>query len=613
MTRSKALLIVVPLAIGIGALLLLPLLLDKETVLELATSTLEEQTGASLTVAGDSSLSFFPGLEVTLGDTRLAMPGEGQPRLQVRSLDLGLALLPLLSGRAEVNSLALDGLTISMVSAARPTIDTGDMSDAELDAFYSKRRQATAEAVTAAGAEAALALPLALNVQQLTINDARIEQTDSATQISSVIELPGLNAQNLNLDGEPIALDAALKLPGASPLDISLEGTIRIYQASQTVTLDKLNVIISGATAQAITLEIRGDIDISRQVADLTLTLVTGETRGEGSLRYASFESPRIDSKMAFNMLNPALLALAGPEAAAHADSESAAADGDAPLPLDAIRAIDTRAELAVERAVFDAHTVSNLRAVLRVVDGVIKLRSLTGTLHDGNLDMQATFNARHNTASIKTKGQLNELDIASALAATEAQPAFSGKASLDWQVAGKGRTRNELVAALTGPMKLTTSQLLLNDISVEHLLCQAVALTNQEPLTATFPTSTSFETLGADIQLAEGKARLRPLRAKLAHITLTGRGGLDLLSNDFKATFKARLSPELETLDRACRVSKRLTAIAWPVDCKGNTSGDPAGWCKVDTAEIIEDLGKNEATRKIQKEAGKLLDKLFN
>ena len=189
MTRSKALFIVVPFAIGIGALLLLPLLLDKETLLKLATSTIEEQTGAKLTVAGESELSFFPRLGVTLGDTSLAMPGEGQPRLQVRSLDLGVALMPLISGRAEIDSLAMDGLTVSIVSSGKGAINTSELSDAELDAFYAKRREATTEAVKAAGAEAALALPMALNVHRLSITDARIEQVDLDTQVSTVIEL----------------------------------------------------------------------------------------------------------------------------------------------------------------------------------------------------------------------------------------------------------------------------------------------------------------------------------------------------------------------------------------------------------------------------------------
>ena len=40
-------------------------------------------------------------------------------------------------------------------------------------------------------------------------------------------------------------------------------------------------------------------------------------------------------------------------------------------------------------------------------------------------------------------------------------------------------------------------------------MLCQAVALTNQEQLTASFPASTAFTTLGADIQLPDGKRLL--------------------------------------------------------------------------------------------------------
>ena len=318
---------------------------------------------------------------------------------------------------------------------------------------------------------------------------------------------------------------------------------------------------------------------------------------------------------MQLNLFDPALLALAGPQAAAEetADTDAGNGNGDEPLPLDAIRLIDTRADLSIERAVFDAHTVNNLQVKLRAVDGVVQVSSLTGDLHGGKLDLQATFNGQHNTASLKTNGGLTGMDIATALAAMESEPLVSGSADLDWTLNSKGRTTNELIGALQGPIKLRTEQVVLQDMSVEHMLCQAVALTNQEALSANFPASTSFQTLSADVQLANGKANLSPLRAELPQIALKGSGAFDLLSQDFKATVKASLSPELEQLDRACRVSKRLTAIDWPVNCKGNVSTDPAKWCSVDTEEILADLAKNEGKRKLEKEAGKLLKKLFN
>ncbi|MDH3900477.1 MAG: AsmA family protein, partial [Gammaproteobacteria bacterium] len=490
--------------------------------------------------------------------------------------------------------------------------DSRKLSDQELDEFYAARRKTMAEASETAGAEAVLAVPLALNIKSMTVTDSRLELIDTAADTSTVIELIQLEATGLNLEGKPVPMQLKLRLPGEQPIAVEMHGSIRIEQQTQAVTLDKLELTVSGATAQPIRLQSNGIIDLSRQLAELQLNLELGDTRGEGTLRYANFESPQIDTRLQLNLFDPALLALAGPQAGAAATAETDSGDGDEPLPLDAIRLIDTRADLSIEQAVFDAHTVNDLQVKLRAVDGVVQVTSLTGDLHGGKLDLQATFNGQHNTASLKTTGGLTGMDIATALAAMESEPLLSGSANLDWNLNSKGRTVNELIAALQGPVKLRTEQVVLQDMSVEHMLCQAVALTNQEALTATFPDNTSFQTLSADVQLADGKAQLRPLRAELPQVALKGSGAFDLLSQDFKATVKASLSPELEQLDRACRVSKRLTAIDWPVNCKGNVSTDPAKWCSVDTEEILEDLAKSEGKRKLEKEAGKLLKKLF-
>ena len=189
----------------------------------------------------------------------------------------------------------------------------------------------------------------------------------------------------------------------------------------------------------------------------------------------------------------------------------------------------------------------------------------------------------------------------------------LTGTATAPWQLHSRGRTTNELTTALNGPVNLTTEDVVLRGTSVEKLLCQAVALTNKEQLTATFEENTRFETLTATIQIADGQADLSPLQATLPHVTLTGNGRLDLLTQDFDSTFKARLLPELEQLDNACRVSKRLTSIDWPVNCSGDIRSEPAKWCRVDTTQILQDLTVNEGKDKLKKKASKLFNKLFN
>ena len=611
MTRNKALLIVAPMALVILLVLLLPLFLDKEKILELATATVREKTGATLIVAGPVELALFPRIGISLKEVSLAMPGETEPGLQLRSLELGLRLGPLLTGQVEIQTLRLDGLNSRIPAGPKaPTANTAEMTDEELDAYYKKRRRLQAEAGAAASGNA-LALPLALNVKALDITNSRVEILGEDSSPATIIDIERFAAQDLNLEARPIKLQATIGIAGDQPVRLELDGNLRFDEEQQLALLEPLKVSVSGVTQNTLTLTTQGQVDISKQAADLQLALQLDDVKGEGTLRYASFESPLIDTVLHFNLLDPALLALAGPEAAGTPEPQTAG--GDEPLPLAALRSIDTRAQLTIDQAILGAHTLDTLQLELRAVEGVIQIQSLTGQVHGGQLALTGTLNGKHNTATLKTQGQLIGLDIADALAATQVEPVATGKASLDWTLTSRGRSQNELLGALSGPVKLSTEDMVLQDIGIESMLCQAVALTNQEALTATFPTSTRFTTLGADIQLADGLAKLQPLKAELAHISLKGNGDYNLLSSDFDLTFKASLSPELETLDRACRVSKRLTAIDWPVDCKGNANGEPSSWCRVDTQEIIEDMTKNEAERQIKKNAGKLLDKLFN
>ncbi|MCB1676675.1 MAG: AsmA family protein [Halioglobus sp.] len=610
MSKKILLLLAIPLLLIVAAAILIPLLLDEEKILAVATRVLHDKTGATLTVAGDTSLSLYPTLGVSLADASLAMPGQEQPDLHIGALDIGVQLLPLLSGSVAIDGISLDQLSARLHSAPQEkALDTSGLSDAELDAFYARRREMLKQQGDTTGA--ALAVPLALNVKRLDITDSRIELVPADGSPGTVIELTRLHATGLNLDGEPIPLEAEFRLPGEHPLDIALEGRFGVDQGTQKIQLQPLQVEVGGALEEKLLFSAIGEADLSRQSAALTLEVESGEISGEGSLRYASFESPQIDAKLRFNLFNPALLALAGPQAST--SPESPPASGDEPLPLDAIRLIDTRADLTIERAVFAPHTISNLHAKLRALNGVVTISTLTGELYSGKLDASATFNGKHNTALLETAGKVAAVDVASALQAMETKALLSGRASLDWQLTSKGRTTNELVAALNGPITLDTQDAILKNVAVERMICQAVALVNQEKLTASFPADSAFTALGAQLQLADGKVQLSPLQAALPQIGLTGTGALDLLSKDLKATFKARLSPELEQLDPACRVNQRLTAIDWPVKCKGSLNTDPGEWCAVDTGDIIKELTRNEAQRRVKKEAGKLFEKLLD
>ncbi len=623
MPRILIYLIAIPLLVVIAAAILVPLLLDKEKILELAATEINKQTGATLRVEGASSLSILPVLGVKLEQVYVDMPDAAQGSLEARALEIGVQLMPLFSGQVAIDTVALDGVVARLVTAPDPEpLDTSKMDDKQLQAFYAKRQAEREKAGKSAGTEAALAVPMALEVADLRITDSRIEMTEPGSD-TSVIVIQQLRGKGLNLDGRAMPLEAVIQLPGETPVDISLKGSITLDQQTQLLGIASMEVEVTGVLADTVTLSTSGEVDINRQVAELQLLANIADTRAEGQLRYANFESPQIDANLHLNQFTPALLALAGTDAAAAtaaAEDDSAGGNEDVPLPLDALRVMDTRANLRIDEVLWGAHRVTDLSAKLRVVNGAAILPSVTGTVHSGKLDMKANLNAKHSLARLNTQGSLLGVDISEALAAADVEPMLSGKANLDWKLHAQGNSSQALTQTLRGPIDLETQDAVLIDMGIEKMLCEAVALVNQETLSAEFPAESAFEALSLSIMMGEGKARLQPLKAKLANVRLLGKGALDISSMDFNTTFTATLSPGLAKVDPACRVNERITAIDWPVVCKGKVTGEPADWCAVDSGEIIQDLAEGELKRAAQKEieekygeeAGQVLKKLL-
>lgn len=582
MLRIILIVLLVPVLLVIAAALLLPVLLDQQKLLEIAAKTLHEQTGATLVVEGGADLSLFPDIALSMSESEISMPGDQPLTVRASSLDIGLKLKPLLSGNVEIEDILVDGLRARVQSApAEESLDTSTLSDAELDAYYAQRRQKMADAAQAAGQEAVIAVPLALNVQRLVLTDVIIETVSAETGDVTQLNIVRLAASDLNLENRVMPIRVALQIPGeegAPPIEIALEGQVRVDVEAQQVALEAMTATVTGVLAQPVGAALKGLIDLPAQAADLQLTLDIGDTQGEGTVRYASFETPQINADLKLNQFDPVLFALAGPDAGAAAETEKVdSAGGDEPLPLDAIRAIDTKATLAIERAVFSGHPVENMQVKLRAVDGVVRVNSLTGKLHGGKLAMKAVFNAQHNTAKLSTNGSLSGLNIARALKAMESEPLMTGKANLTFKLNSSGSTSNALIEAMSGPIQLDTKKVVLQKMGIEKMLCEAVALANRESLKAQLPEVSRFENLSVDLKMKQGKLLLKPLKAELEHVRLKGEGEMVLLAGDFDATFTASLSKSLGKVDPACRVNDRITAIGWPVECKGNVAGDPA------------------------------------
>ena len=104
--------VLIPLLLLILAVALIPLLADKAAILDIATSALYKETGATLTVAGDTELTLFPTLGISLSDVAVVLDGQDHRDLRARSVKMGVQLLPLLKGNIAIDTVSLEGLIV---------------------------------------------------------------------------------------------------------------------------------------------------------------------------------------------------------------------------------------------------------------------------------------------------------------------------------------------------------------------------------------------------------------------------------------------------------------------------------------------------------------------
>lgn len=215
------------------------------------TAAVHEATGRDLTISGDISLSIYPWLGLSLGETTLSnAQGFGEsPFAQVQKVDIKVKLLPLLSQRLEMQKVRLHGLHASLAidkngrsnwdDLASPA-DSADKTVAPSDSGKPEKE------ATEKPAEAMAAIP-ALALEGLELQDARLEWNDQLNNQRIVIDKLTLQTGPVSLPA-PVDLSLSMDLQMNQPeinAHIDLSGQLAVDLATQQYRADNLNLKVS--------------------------------------------------------------------------------------------------------------------------------------------------------------------------------------------------------------------------------------------------------------------------------------------------------------------------------------------------------------------------------
>ena len=616
------------ISIGIGfvlgliilAIALLSFLVDEAKIFDLLADSVEKETQSELIIGDDSAVSFFPTLGLNLVGVKLIPNNPTNSSVEAREVEVGVTLSSLLTGTLEIKTVRAVGLKTAIIQKnnAQPKTPKA-LTDEELEAKYAERRSKLEVGVTGEGLPP---IPLDLEIGILEIIDAAIAMDDPESKTSQTIEIAELNIRDLNTRGEPSSISGNLSISGDSNIEFEFESELKINLSNGIIQLSNTNMELAGATPESLLIAASGELDLNKEAAQLDIELRTDQIKATGSIQRKAFQSPEIDMDLAVNLIDPAMLVIRdnkaeNPSPAINKDnppefSKNLNNTQDAPLPLEGLRELDIRAQLRIDEVSLGPNLFKEVGATLRIVEGVLTLSEVTGEFNGGSLSLESQLNAKYNTATFSAEGGLEGVDFNQFAASYGSPGIVEGKGSVSLDLSSKGSTQKEMINNLTGPVKIKTSDVSLQRISLEKTMCQGIALINKKPLSQPFPSNTEFASLDANLTFADGTATIGPLSADLASLKLDGGGKIDLLSNDFSLNLKGTIFESISELDPACLLDSKYANLVWPMNCEGNLSGNSSEWCKVDTADVLAQLGKSTIKDKATKKAKTYIKKLF-
>ncbi|MFC3608448.1 AsmA family protein [Stutzerimonas tarimensis] len=261
-----------------------------------------ERAGLDLAIGGDIGWSLFPWLGLELHDTSLAsVATPEQPLANVRMLGLSVRVMPLLRREVQMSDISINGLNLTLVRDAQGRGNWEGIGQPEGAA-------ARAPAEPAEPSPDGQRRPVALDIDSLTVRDARVSYQDASTG-------QHLSAESIELSTGAIREDTPVDIQLKAFFGVNqpvvrarseLRATLHLDTGAQGYRLEdlRLNGEASGEPfdGQTLNFSAQGELlaDLASQQAEWrNLRFSANELRGLGELRVENLDSvPRFNGTL---------------------------------------------------------------------------------------------------------------------------------------------------------------------------------------------------------------------------------------------------------------------------------------------------------------------------
>jgi len=400
----------------------LPFLVDPNEYKKDIAAAVKQQTGRDLNIKGDIDLSIFPWIGLDIGNTLLGnAPGFGrQPFASIQSIELKVALIPLLSKKVVVKKLTLEGLRLNLTRNTAGVTNWDDLlAPSATDSAPTEHKPVKEESP-----ETDIEQLSAFSIDSIQIRNAELNWNDLGEKLHYGIKKFNFETGKLAID-EPINISLSMEMEGLIPeriIPLALESVITVDINNQRIAIDRL-----------------------------ALKLDNSQLNGNASL--TNFSKPRYRFDLRVDQFDVDRFIGTTASTESGQEIESAGAQSSPPPSLAGLRPLDMKGKFRLDRLQVAGLKMSDIQMVLDAKNGVLAISDFSAALYQGKAKGRLTVDVRPDNPEIRVVQSLKNIEIGPILRDMDLWDKFEGKGNVTLDISTAGLTEQLIARNLNGSM----------------------------------------------------------------------------------------------------------------------------------------------------------------
>lgn len=563
----------------------------------------DNNTGRQLVMQGNISWRFFPSLGLSIGKTQLNNP-EGfpdQPMLALDSVEVDVALVPLLSKKVEIGQVSVKGLSVYLLTRKDGVSNLDDLTKKEM----------TPAPQTSADNQNENAPPKLkdIRIKGIQLVDAKITVEDLKAGTKQVIDHINFNLAEFSLQ-QWVELSFSMQLEtGPQKVSLNSQGQVNIADSMQRYDLKDLSTQIT-VEGEGIP---NGRLDVSNQLsgyfdgtnkkAELsTLSLSLLDININGKLTALLNTIPKINFDL---KVSPVDLDKFLPPA----DKKEVAQQTEQPTNPDLswMKQFDVEGKLFIESLKADKLSVSAIEIPLQIKAGKLKMTEMKANLYQGSLNTSLILDGTNKVPPFNIKATLSKVQALPLIKDLMDKEIVSGTLDLNMDISGKGLIDKQIRQGAKGGGNVAFTDGAVYGVNIAQMIRSAYAKIKGQTIEEDkSPPKTDFAALTASFTIENGIVNNPDLKLLSPLLRIDGKGQAQLIEETVDYALSTAIVGTLQ--GQGGKDSEELKKLTIPVKINGPMA-DPA--FSLDMKSLISDEAKAKVDEKKEELKKKAKDKL--